>query len=150
MSAPRFLLAMGVVTILLSGCGSSTAPAQSIGAVQTADTIQATAGSCVGLTAAQQLKSAAVVLVGTMLPGPTTTIEHHRVLLSPARMRVSRYVKGTGPTTVRVQTAVARNYRRLVVSEDGIDPRPGERWKILSDRRHQPLPTSICAGSHRL
>jgi hypothetical protein len=36
------------------------------------------------------------------------------------------------------------------VAEDGIEPRAGERWKIYTQSRRQPLATSICAGSVRV
>ena len=68
-----------------------------------------------------------------MLPGPTARLGRRPVLSSPARMRVERYLKGHGPRTVRVDTAVTIEPRRHAVGEDGIAPRAGERWKIYTD-----------------
>jgi hypothetical protein len=37
-----------------------------------------------------------------------------------------------------------------MVSEDGIQPRAGERWRIDASTTTEPYATSICLGSHRL
>ena len=108
------------------------------------------AASCVGLTPAQQFTNARIVVEGTMLRGRTLPVGSRQVLASPARMRVSRYMKGTGPRLVRVQTGVSVSRGGAAVSEDGIEPRPGERWRIYSSSSRQPFATSICAGSRQL
>jgi hypothetical protein len=69
------------------------------------------------------------------------------MLGSPARVRVMRYLKGSGPTTVRVKTAVTFTNSGLTRAEDGIEPQAGEIWKIYTDSRHQPFDSSICDGS---
>jgi hypothetical protein len=61
-----------------------------------------------------------------------------------------RYLKGGGPRTVRVRTAVTITGRGITVAEDGIEPRVGEVWRIYTTSRRQPLETSICAGSRRI
>jgi hypothetical protein len=108
------------------------------------------AASCAGLTPAQQFAAARLVFVGTMLPGPSTSAGGGRVLASPARVRVARYLKGHGPRTVAVDTAVRIGRRGITQSEDGIEPRVGERWRIYTNSHRQPFATSICAGSARV
>lgn len=89
-----------------------------------------------------------MILTGTMLPGPTAVVNGRPSLATPARMRVTRYLKGHGPATVGVVTAAAGTGATTRVSEDGIAPRAGERWEILSSSTREPLSTSICLGSH--
>lgn len=81
------------------------------------------------------------------LAGLTARVGNQSALTSPARMRVLRYVKGSGPTVVSVGTAVTRGGR---ITEDGIVPHRGERWEIFSDSQRSPYATSICDGSRRL
>jgi hypothetical protein len=73
------------------------------------------------------------------------------ILASPARVRVEHYLKGNGPAVVTVQTAIKTlPPRTTLVSEDGIRPRAGERWRIYASSPSEPYSTSICLGSHRL
>jgi hypothetical protein len=58
-----------------------------------------------------------------------------------------RYLKGSGPSTVKVRTAATFRNGGVTVAEDGIEPRAGEIWKIYSDSRQQPFDSSICGGS---
>lgn len=106
--------------------------------------------SCVGLTRPQQRAGANVIVVGTMLPGPFTRVRNRRVLLSPARMRVTRYLKGSGARTVEVQTGVRVSNGQIEMVEDGILPSAGQRWEILSASSRPPLQSSTCLGSRRL
>ena len=104
--------------------------------------------SCVYQTEKQHRAQAEVVFGGIFLRGPTTQGR----LLSPARFRVVRYLKGKGPRRVRVQTAVRKldsdTYEWM---SEGIDPRAGERWRIYGFRtRNGVVRTSGCAGSGRL
>jgi hypothetical protein len=108
------------------------------------------AASCAGLTPAAQFADARLVFVGRMLPGPTVRVGGRRVLGSPARMRVTRYLKGHGPRTVKVDTAVTIEPGGISANEDGIEPQAGQRWKIYATSRRQPFATSICAGSARV
>ena len=88
-----------------------------------------------------------VVLQGVALRGPNAS----GALLSPARFRVTHYLKGSGPTIVRVQTATVRQGPNLEVTEDLIDPRPGETWRIYAQgSSRRVLRTSICDYSKRL
>jgi hypothetical protein len=65
-------------------------------------------------------------------------------------MRVSRYRKGSGPRIVKVDTAVTPVSNGVAVGAEGIEPLPGQRWRIYSGSSRQPLATSICSGSRRL
>jgi hypothetical protein len=80
-----------------------------------------------------------------MLPGPTVNLGGQQVLLSPARLKVTRYLKGSGPAIVSVITAVSR--AGGTVNEEGIEPQPGQQWKIYTPSRHIPYQTSVCDGS---
>jgi hypothetical protein len=123
----------------MAGCGSA----------QVATTTAREAGSsasCAGLSPAEQLSAARLMFVGVMLPGST----RRGVLNSPARVRVERYLKGSGPTVVSVSTATTVKGNATTIAEDGIEPRPGERWQIYTRSRAQPFETSVCAGSARV
>jgi len=90
---------------------------------------------------------ARVVFDGIMLPGPTVP---HGLLTSPARVRVIHYLKGNGPAIVRVETGSRHDPDGAVRGGEGIAPRAGERWRIYTQGRSQPYPTSVCAGSTRI
>ncbi len=113
-------------------------------------TVHAVAASCAALTDNQKFASAHVVVDGTMLLGPTVPLGRARVLSSPARVRMIRYLKGNGPSIVQVETAAAPTAAGVAYNEDGIQPTAGQQWRIYADRSRQPLTTSICAGSRRL
>jgi hypothetical protein len=82
-----------------------------------------------------------------MLRGPSSQTGE---LLSPAKVRVARFLKGHGPSTVHVETAIQRSGSGYVENADGIDPRAGQRWKIYSESKRQPYATSVCDGSRRI
>ena len=100
--------------------------------------------SCAALSPAQYFARARVVFVGIMLTGRTADVGGVSVLVSPARVRVARYLKGGGPGVVTVATGVASG---SVVNEDGIEPQAGQPWKIYTLSRRMPYQTSICDGS---
>ena len=145
----RLLLWSSAVAAALAGCGSTGTASTSPTARTTraSATIEASAASCVGLSAKQQLALARLVFVGRARPGPTAHVDGRNVLISPARFRVLRYVKGHGPANLRVDTAVPANG---VVGEDGIMPQPGEAWRIYTRSRHGPYDTNICLGSRQV
>jgi hypothetical protein len=106
------------------------------------------AGSCATATSSEYFAAARMVFTGTMLPGPTADLSGHRVLVSPARVRVARYLKGHGPKIVTVATAVAHDGdSSTIVSEDGIQPQAGQHWTIYTSSLRVPYDTSICGGS---
>ncbi len=90
------------------------------------------------------------MLVGVMLPGRLVGVADDTQLSSPAQIRVSRYLKGTGPSTVRVETAVSPSGKGYSFAEDGIQPLPGQHWEIYSSSTHRPYPTSFCGGSRKV
>jgi hypothetical protein len=104
----------------------------------------------VGLTARQEFRAARLVFEGRMLRGATVDLGDHRLLLSPARIKVTRYLKGRGPRIVRVQTGLTANHRGVSESGEGILPAAGQRWRIFTWRSRQPLPTSDCNGTRRI
>ncbi len=135
------------VAVLIAGCGESTAsPTPVLPAGHTV-----VAASCAGASPAKKLAMARVVFVGRMLPGPSTAGGRPHVLTSPAMVRVARHLKGNGPKTVKVTTAVMTTTNGgVAVTEDGIEPQAGEIWKIYAGDRHEPFDTTICAGSTRI
>ena len=100
--------------------------------------------SCAALSPAQYFARARVVFVGIMLTGRTADVGGVSVLVSPARVRVARYLKGGGPGVVTVATGVTSGN---VVKQDGIEPQAGQPWKIYTLSGRSPYQTSICDGS---
>lgn len=91
-----------------------------------------------------ELKARAdVIFDGRALEGPTAT--------GVQRFRVGRYLKGSGPAIVRVQTG---NVRRADGSGSttsiSILVRRGERWRIFArGSARKVLATNQCSGSRR-
>jgi hypothetical protein len=139
----RWLCAV-VIAVGVAACGASTGGHQLVAGV-----VVGSSGSCKALTPGQQFALARVVLRGTMLAGPAVASGGRQVLLSPARVRVSQYLKGRGPAVIKVQTAITRSSGGYNEDEDGIEPVAGQHWLIFSTERRQPIATSICAGSRR-
>jgi hypothetical protein len=79
-----------------------------------------------------------------MLAGRTADLGGHSVLLTPARVRVTRYLKGDGPNVVSVATGITS---QNVVNEDGIEPLAGQHWTTYTRSRRMPYQTSICDGT---
>ena len=101
----------------------------------------AASASCASLTPAQQWALADVVFDGTALEGPTET--------GVQRFRVTRYLKGSGPAVVGVQTGNRRSSGGSVVTSSvAIAPAAGERWRIFARRlAGGTLDTNACLGS---
>lgn len=103
---------------------------------------------CVAASGAEHFARATIVFEGTAQPGEA----QHRTLLSPASFQVERYLKGEGPASVQVTTAVwdAGDGIYMAVSS-GIDPLAGERWRIFaSEETGGVWATSACQGSRRV
>ncbi|MGH2884704.1 MAG: hypothetical protein ACRDPA_18715 [Solirubrobacteraceae bacterium] len=109
------------LALFLAGCGSAR-----VAAVPARETVGA--ASCAALSPARQFAGARLVFVGAMLQGPTAVMDGRRVLASPATMRIERYLKGHGPRTVRVDTAVRVLKHGIAGNEDGIEPQAWQRW----------------------
>lgn len=65
---------------------------------------------------------------------------------------VCSYLKSRGPTRIKVQTAVGtRGNGTFSYAEDGITPRPGQRWRIYGRHsRDGSIAAGICSGSRRV
>lgn len=98
-------MAAGLCCSVVAGCGSANGDSGSRASGVDA-ALTSSAASCAGQSAAQDRAHAHLIFDATTLPGPSDP--RSRTLLSPAHFRVSRYLKGHGPTVVRVQTAVTR------------------------------------------
>lgn len=106
------------------------------------------AGSCAAERPSVNLAWARVVFTGTSLPGPTAdAASAGAVLASPARFRVTSYLKGSGLPVVTVQTALTVQGNVVIGDEDGIEPQVGQRWMIYTTSLRMPYQTSECGGS---
>jgi hypothetical protein len=142
------LLALASIVVTIAACSSSASSAHNSPAssVHNSEGGHESEGLCGGGPSGY-LATARIVFVGVMLPGATVRAGGRNVLVSPARVRVVRYLKGTGPSVVTVSTGVTRTGSTRVGSEDGIQPQAGERWRIYTTSQHAPYQTSICGGS---
>lgn len=100
--------------------------------------------SCMPLTPAQQRAAASVIFDGVALEGPTAT--------GIQRFRVTRYLKGSGPTVVRVQTGNKRGPNGQVsVTSVSIAVGRGQKWRIFGQgSARKVLSTNVCLGSRKL
>ena len=104
--------------------------------------------SCAGpASPSAYLAWAQVAFVGVMLPGPTVPAGPGDVLLSPARIRVDRYLKGGGPRIVTVVTGVSKSGDEVTGASERIMPLAGQRWRIYAMTKTMPYDTSVCSGS---
>ena len=99
--------------------------------------------SCAPQTRAEQRARADVIFDGVALEGPTAT--------GVQRFTVTRYLKGRGPTTARVQTG-----NKVFADGSGVSSsaslvvRKGQRWRIFArGSARKILQTSDCDGSRR-
>jgi|SRR5581483_2605099 len=100
--------------------------------------------SCIRVTVAQQRAEAQFIFDGRALDGPTPT--------GIQRFRVSRYLKGRGPTVVRVYTGYKRRADGTgSITSVSVVVARGERWRIFARRvTAGVLQTSQCDGSRRI
>jgi len=100
--------------------------------------------SCIYLPLAEKQARADVIFDGVALERPTAT--------GVQRFRVGRYLKGSGPRVVRVQTGHrVRPDGTGSTSSIAIVVRKGERWRIFGQgSARKILRTSVCDGSRRL
>jgi hypothetical protein len=135
----------------MTGQRARTACVVAIGLSAAMFSPSAFSASCVPATEDQLQKRAQVIFKGRALPGPTVEGRDGGELLSPARFRILRYIKGRGPDLVTVPTATERDGGGYATSSGGIQPRPDERWRILGtwSNRHKTVLTDVCSGSVR-
>lgn len=102
------------------------------------------AASCIATTPAEQRARAHVVFDGIALEGPTAT--------GVQRFRVTRYLKGSGPRVVRVQTGhVRRAGGTGMTTSVSLVVARGERWRIFGrGSAYRVVQSTICDGSRRL
>jgi hypothetical protein len=105
----------------------------------------AAAASCAPFTPAQQRARATVIFDGVALEsGPTST--------GVQRFRVTRYLKGSGPRIVRVNTGHVRRPDGIVtITSVSLLVKRNERWRIFArGSAKKVLQSNVCAGSHKL
>lgn len=102
------------------------------------------AASCIASTPAQLRARADVIFDGIALEGPTAT--------GVQRFQVTRYRKGGGPGTVRVQTGTIRRADGTgSTTSVALFVKKGERWRIFArGSTKRILQTNLCDGSRRL
>jgi hypothetical protein len=132
----RLLASASITVLAVVACSDPASPVHA-----------SSAGGCGGGSAADYLAGAKVAFIGVMLPGPTVRTGAGNVLISPAKARVIRYLKSSGPSVVAIETGETKNGDKVISNEDGIDPAPGQRWKIYTFSPHTPYQTSVCMGS---
>lgn len=137
------MVAPGRSRRLMAGLGSIFAVTASACSSPAGHTQTGSGASCLPRTQSQYLAMARTVFEGYMLQGPAIDGS----LASPAKLRVVRYLKGTGPQIVTVVTAATESGNNVLTSEDGIQPQAGQRWKIYTTTKSMPYQTSVCAGS---
>lgn len=136
----RTALILGaVITAIATACASSSN-----------SDVTSSGQACLARSASAHLALARVAFIGITLPGATVSAGRGRVLASPMRIRIVRYLKGSGPRIVTVITAATQNGSTVSLNEDGIQAQAGQRWRIYATTQRIPYNTSICAGSTRL
>jgi hypothetical protein len=134
--------------LLFSAAATMLAACASTGGSGETGSGSGAAGSCIAASPSAELAGARVVFIGTALSGPVADAgSAGAVLASPARFRVARYVKGSGPSVVTVQTALTVEGNGVIANEDGIEPRAGQRWTIYTTSLRMPYQASDCTGS---
>lgn len=100
--------------------------------------------SCLPSTPAQQRARADVVFDGVALEGPTAT--------GVQRFRVTRYLKGRGPSIARVQTGTVRRADGTgSTTSIALYVRKGERWRIFAQGSpKRVLRSNLCDGSRKI
>ncbi len=100
--------------------------------------------SCIAMTPAQQRARANVIFEGRALESATAT--------GVQRFQVTRYLKGSGPKTVRVATGEVRHAGGGgIVTSVSLHVLRGERWRIYAQgSARRILRTSVCDGSKRI
>ena len=99
--------------------------------------------SCSFETTAEQRARADVIFDGVALDNPTAT--------GVQRFKVTRYLKGQGPSIVRVDTGTIRRPDGSgVASSVSLFVKRGERWRIFARGSvRKVLKTNDCDGSRR-
>ena len=116
-----------------------------VAAAVTAVVLAASAqASCIPSTAAENRARASVVFDGVALEGATPT--------GVQRFRVTRYLKGSGPAVVRVNTGhIRRADGTRTFSSVSLMVKRSERWRIYArGAATSILQSNMCAGSQRL
>lgn len=141
MARQRVLAIMAAALLMLTAAAGCSGPGSASGS---------SGGACgdpSSPTAASHLESATVAFIGIALPGSAVTEGSGRTLVSPARFRVLKWLKGSGSAVVTVKTGVTRNSNGFATGEDGIMPVAGQKWTIYATSQQMPYETSICFGS---
>lgn len=87
-----------------------------------------------------------VVVTATAQSGPVA--RNGLGLLSPATFKVLAYDQGSGPQEIKVRTALSEDPGGLAALPDGVNPIPGQTWRLWGTIGPDGLmKTSICLGS---
>ena len=112
--------------------------------VADAGAARAASTACAPSSSAAQRARADVIFVAVAVEGPTET--------GIQRFRVQRYVKGSGPALIRVETGTIRHHGgEVAIPGVSIRAEKGERWRIIGRfTRSRVVHSTLCAGSRRL
>jgi hypothetical protein len=98
---------------------------------------------CVAMTEAERVAASDVIFEGTALEGATES--------GIQRFRVTRYLKGSGPGIVGVNTGQRVSSGLMMVTSVSINPDAETEWRIFGQRQADGnLITNNCLGSARL
>ena len=122
---------------------SNAVVAFAVAVVAAAAFASSAAASCIPATEAQHQARANVIFVGQALDGPTAT--------GIQRFRVSRYLKGNGPSVLRVDTGYVRHENGGVsLTSVSLVVKRGERWRIFArSTAAKVLRSNFCDGSRK-
>lgn len=116
-----------------------------VAAAVTAALLASTAqASCIRSSPTEQRARASVIFDGVALDGPTRT--------GVQRFRVTRYLKGSGPGIVRVNTGyIRRPDGTVTLTSVSLIVKRNERWRIFGRGSAKLiLQSNACDGSRRL
>jgi hypothetical protein len=118
-----------LILVSLAACATLTAAAQA---------------SCIPMTGAQHRARADLIFNGVALEGPTAT--------GIQRFRVTRFLKGSGPRIVRVNTGTIRRPDGSgSTTSVSLFVKKGEKWRIFARGfARRVLQSNACDGSRRL
>lgn len=115
-----------------------------VAAAVTAGLASTAHASCIPSTPTENRARASVIFDGVAIEGPTRT--------GVQRFRVTRYIKGSGPEVVRVNTGhIRRADGTRTFSSVSLIVKRSERWRIFGrGSAINTLQSNVCAGSRKL
>lgn len=101
--------------------------------------------SCIGFTPDFE-RSLPFVVEGVFLDGPTAPHPSRRPLITPARFRVTKYLKGIGPGEIAISTNYNEQGDPLSGSVAPIQAEAGEHWRLYFSEEPTGLMGVACSA----